>query len=43
MGQYKDRQRLAELFATEVAAYVSAHPESQKAHRKAQASLVNGV
>jgi glutamate-1-semialdehyde aminotransferase len=43
MHSYANREKLAQLFADEVALFVSKHPESAKLHEKAQSALMGGV
>jgi glutamate-1-semialdehyde aminotransferase len=40
---YADREKLAKLFADEVALFVAKHPESAKLHESAKSALMGGV
>jgi glutamate-1-semialdehyde aminotransferase len=43
MHSYPNREKLAQLFADELALFVSKHPNSEKLHQKASGPLMSGV
>ena len=43
MHSYPDREKLARLFAVEVAEFVAKHPASEALHQKASGPLMAGV